>query len=410
MDRNSRRAKVAANILIASDNGTDAELIERLLKIEFRDVQTSTDPGAVAADFDRLQPNVLLLAYDSLEKAERQNLGLFRQSQEIHQVPHRTILLCHKDEVQRAYELCRDAIFDDYILFWPLSSDGPRLPMAVHQALRGLVVSGTGGLSPKEFALQVRQLADLEAMFKQRMAMGDGHIESTGRAIAQAEHDISAALTGFSRRLAQGDLSCLVRERNTEALQQAFNHLKQEAIEAPLQVVASSVEPLKRWVDEFRQASAPHLESIVSLNSFMESSQPKILVVDDDLFQLKIVGLLLKDECYQVMNASSGIETLNILHKFVPDLILMDLTMPDMDGLEIIRRLKGMDRFSRIPIIMTTSNCEEKAVANCMKAGAIDFIVKPLTREILLGKIANVLGDDKSAPETPEFDLAKSDF
>ena len=238
------------------------------------------------------------------------------------------------------------------------------------------------------------------------MTQGDKHIETTGRAISQAEHEIDAAFAGFSWRLTQGELSGLVEVRNTRALELAFDRLKQEYIATPLQAVAESVQPLKRWADEFRQASLPHLESIRTLNAMAERVQPMVMMVDDDVFQHITVSRLLKDEGYRLVFVTSGIEALNMLRKIHPDLILMDLSMPDMDGLEVVRRMKGVVRFANIPIIMITGKSEENVVTESMKVGAIDFMVKPFGREALIEKIAKVLGIKEPPPSLPDLKVS----
>lgn len=404
--------RLSATIFIVSDSMAAAALVQQLLKAEFENALTSTNQDEAGVDFDRHRPDVLVLAFDSIEKSERHNLGLYRQSKEIRRHTHRTIILCNKDEVQRAYQLCRDEIFDDYVLFWPLAQDASRLPMAVHHALRELVASKEDLPRPTEFASQLRNLEELETLLKQQMAKGDKYIESTGRTIAQAEMDIAKAVAGFSRSLAQGDLSRLVEARNAKALQQAFDRLTQESIEAPLHTVADIVQPLREWSDELKQASAPHLESMRSLCTQAEHAKPTVMVVDDDEFQHKIVSRLVKGEGYHLVFASSGIEALNMLHKIQADLILMDLSMPDMDGLEVTRRVKGVVRFARIPIIMITGNSEENIVTDCLNAGAVDFMVKPFFRETLIAKIAKVLGPEmtKSQSVVPMSDLNQSDF
>ena len=120
-----------ARILIATDNATDGNLVRRLLSIEFDNVTVSAYADRHLADFERCKPEVLVLAFDSLEKAERYYLGLYRLSTVVHALPHRTLILCDQDDLKQGFELCKKQHFDDYILFWPLTHDAPRLPMAV---------------------------------------------------------------------------------------------------------------------------------------------------------------------------------------------------------------------------------------------------------------------------------------
>jgi CheY-like chemotaxis protein len=95
-----------------------------------------------------------------------------------------------------------------------------------------------------------------------------------------------------------------------------------------------------------------------------------------------------------------------MLRKIHPDLILMDLSMPDMDGLEVVRRMKGVVRFANIPIIMITGKSEENVVTESMKVGAIDFMVKPFGREALIEKIAKVLGIKEPPPSLPDLKVS----
>ena len=118
-----------ARILIATDIATDAELVAEVLNKEFNHIVVSTNPDAAAGDFVRHQPDVLVLAFNELEKSERYYLSLYRLCPEVNRHPHRTVILCNKDEVKRAYELCMKDLFDDYILFWPMTYDSSRLNM-----------------------------------------------------------------------------------------------------------------------------------------------------------------------------------------------------------------------------------------------------------------------------------------
>lgn len=400
----------SAPILVASDSSPDANLVKNLLAEEFAKVVTSTQPEKSVEDFEEHQPKVLVLAFGVLEKAEAYYLGLFRRGGELHRQPHRTIILCNKEEVRRVYERCRAGIFDDYVLFWPLTNDAPRLPMAVHHALREVTQAAGGGPEAKTLAPQLHSLAELDALLQRGMAEGDLRLEETARIIAQARQDIGLALHGFSRHMVEGGLAGLVDVRNAPALEQAFDRLHHDSIEGPLHAVAESVQPLKHLAGEFRQASAPHLEALRTLQVLTEPARPTLLVVDDDPFQHKLVGRLLKDLDLRLVFAASGLEALNLLRKVQPDLILMDYSMPEMDGLEVTRRIKGMARFAPIPIIMITGNSEEHVVTESLQAGANDFMVKPLGAAALTAKISKLLGSDTGIPSKAWQDLNQSDF
>jgi CheY-like chemotaxis protein len=370
---------LAAVIMIVTDNVTDAELIRKHLGVEFEKVVISTDPDKAVEDFEQHRPNVLMLAFNSLEKSERYYLELFRRSRKIHTQPHRTVILCSKDEVKHVYELCKKELFDDYILFWPMTHDTTRLPMAVHHALRELAAASSGGPSAAEFAAQARRLAELETMLERQMAQGGQQIEATSRAMAQAEQKIGAALDGFSRQLVQDDLRAEI------------GRLKREEVQDQLRAAAETVKPLRQWVQDFRQEYAPHLESVRALGAMAGRVQPVVLVVDDDEFQQKIAGKILEERHYHPVFAAGGIDALKVLRKTRPDMILMDVMMPDMGGLEVLRYIKSAPQLADIPIVMLTGQSDKSVVVESIKAGAAGFVVKPYDRDTLLGKVAQVL-------------------
>ncbi|HEU0234332.1 MAG TPA: response regulator [Gallionella sp.] len=381
----------AAIILIATDNVTDAGLIQKHLKVEFENVFTSTDPDKSVADFELHRPSVLILAFNSLEKSERYYLELYRRSSKIHLHPHRTVILCNKDEVKRVYDLCKKELFDDYILFWPMTHDTMRLPMAVQHALRELAATKLDGPSVAEFAAQARRLAELETMLNRQMARGGQHIELTSQAMAQAEQKIGAALDGFSKRLIQDDLAGGYTVKKGEDLKSEINRLKHDEVQQYFRAAAESVKPLKQWAHDFKQEYAPQLESVRALNAMAGRVQPIVLVVDDDEFQHKIIGRILEDQNYHLVFASGGTEALRVLRKTRPAVILMDVMMPDMNGLEVVRYMKSAPQLADIPIIMTTGKSGKDIVIESLKAGATSFVVKPFDRNILFDKVAQAL-------------------
>jgi len=123
-------------VLVASDTTEDAHLVQRQLKAHFSHVQVSTDAGSCLEDFERHAPEVLVLAFDRLDKARRYYHGLYRLGGGLPQRPHRTVILCSQDDVHAVFDLCKQACFDDYVLYWPHSQDGLRLVMSVWNAGR----------------------------------------------------------------------------------------------------------------------------------------------------------------------------------------------------------------------------------------------------------------------------------
>lgn len=111
----------------------------------------------------------------------------------------------------------------------------------------------------------------------------------------------------------------------------------------------------------------------------------KILVVDDELDALELIEFNLKAAGYEVVTAKDGLEALNKARSAVPDLIILDLMLPEMDGLEVCKTLRREDKTARIPIIMLTAKTAEIDRVLGLELGADDYVTKPFSpRELVL--------------------------
>ena len=111
-----------------------------------------------------------------------------------------------------------------------------------------------------------------------------------------------------------------------------------------------------------------------------------ILVVDDDKANLMIAQKLLIEE-YRVAAVNSGQLAIHYLGKNTPDLILLDIQMPEMDGFEVMRRIQQNSEWCRIPVIFLTADRSEKTEEACFKMGAVDYIGKPFVPAIMLQRV-----------------------
>lgn len=115
-----------------------------------------------------------------------------------------------------------------------------------------------------------------------------------------------------------------------------------------------------------------------------------ILVVDDDKMNLVIAKDLLEPQ-YEVACAISGSEALKYLEDNTPNMILLDLHMPGMSGLEVLEKLHAMDRARDIPVIFLTADTKKETEVEIFKAGAMDYIQKPFTAEVVLHRVSRIL-------------------
>lgn len=124
----------------------------------------------------------------------------------------------------------------------------------------------------------------------------------------------------------------------------------------------------------------------------------KILIVDDDLDTLRLVGLMLQHQGYRINAASSGIQAISMSQTDKPDLILLDIMMPEMDGYEVARKLRSDTNTSSIPIIMFTAKTQVDDKVAGFEAGADDYLTKPTQPRELFAHVKAVLARGKKPP------------
>jgi len=118
-----------------------------------------------------------------------------------------------------------------------------------------------------------------------------------------------------------------------------------------------------------------------------EVAVKKILVVDDEPDVASLLTLMLKSQGYAVINAADGQETLEKARGENPDLILLDVMLPKMDGYKVARMLKFDENYSHIPIIMLTAKIQERDKATGLEMGVNDYMTKPFDTAVLLARV-----------------------
>jgi DNA-binding response OmpR family regulator len=123
-----------------------------------------------------------------------------------------------------------------------------------------------------------------------------------------------------------------------------------------------------------------------------DASRRRVLVVDDEPRMVRFIRLNLEQDGFEVVEAQTGMEALNQIRNTMPDLVLLDVMLPDIDGLEILRMIR---EFSPVPILMVTAKGEEDDRVRGLERGADDYITKPFSPRELASRIRAVLRRDE---------------
>ena len=128
------------------------------------------------------------------------------------------------------------------------------------------------------------------------------------------------------------------------------------------------------------------------VTDYTTANNPLILIVDDIPKNLQVLSNILNTEGYQIAFASNGKESLVVLETTTPDLILLDIMMPELDGFQVCKALKADERLKDIPIIFITGKAEADDIVTGLNLGAVDYITKPFNATELLSRVKNSSG------------------
>jgi signal transduction histidine kinase len=137
----------------------------------------------------------------------------------------------------------------------------------------------------------------------------------------------------------------------------------------------------------FRSKSKCRWSQFLVIIPFDMVSRRKIFIIDDDEHTINILNYVLETKDYELRHSLSGDDGLREMESYCPDLILLDIRMPGIDGFEVVQRLKQDKRFAGIPVIFITASNETAELVKGFNAGAVDFITKPINRAELLARV-----------------------
>jgi len=141
----------------------------------------------------------------------------------------------------------------------------------------------------------------------------------------------------------------------------------------------------------------------------MESVRKKIIIVDDNVSYLSMVRNLLKS-MYEVYPAPSAERLFAVMEKLIPDLVLLDVNMPEMNGFEAIEIMKKTPRYKDIPVIFLTAKDDEDSASKGLELGAAEYITKPIFGTLLFKRIKNVLLIEQQKKELQACQAALNDL
>jgi CheY-like chemotaxis protein len=124
-----------------------------------------------------------------------------------------------------------------------------------------------------------------------------------------------------------------------------------------------------------------------------------ILVVDDEPVNVLLLSKILQIHKYSVLTAGSGTEALQIMQQVIPDLVLLDLLMPRINGFEVLAHIKNSDILNTVPVIIVSALNDSENKEKAYKAGAVAYLTKPVSTKLILSIVDDILNENNSGSD-----------
>jgi CheY-like chemotaxis protein len=385
------RRRGAARVLVASDNAADLEQIVDLLKADHPQVAGSLDPAHAVADFETLLPQVVVLAFKQIQKSDGYLLSLYRHSHVANSHLHRTVLLCSQAEARPAYELCKKGCYDDYVLYWPMAQDGLRLSLSVWNEAQE-VLGAAARPSPHNLAAAyARQVEGVQTFFEQEVAEGHRFSDTATGALDQVQVAVGAAIDDFQERVTRPAAGAPPTVRDAAAFARELERLRHDGVGRAFREGSKAFDEAAAWPVRARGRLESMATRVRALARSFSPPRGTLMIVEDDEVQRELIAAALHDSGFELMMLSDGASLIGAIRRKKPDMILMDIHLPDLDGVTLTRMITGLPRLAGVPVLMLTGAASRESLAKSVEAGAVGYIVKPFTRDTLLKHIGRFL-------------------
>lgn len=366
-------------VLLLTNNKSDADDILDLLKTLDIEVAVALDNETAVQAFEKHHPQLLLCARESVRDNEHLYLDLHRNCAQLYAIPHQTILLCKINEAKIAYELCRRGIFSDYVVDKP-RHDVFRLRLSVEQMLANFELTQQQRQMGREFSSAGNKAKSLVNSVEKVRDKGQSIGKDSATKLQTLSDNVMQEMTNILSQLKPNDIVGLSKALNPEKLQNMITLAAQD--------VNNNIKSLNKALDA---ACGGHSTALDDLLASIKPVPATIVVIDDNKAFAKVIGDILSEEGYRVLLSNDARHGIGTVAQQDPDLILMDINMPGMDGLQATRTIKSNSRLKDIPIIILSGKGNRELVSQVKKTGANGFITKPTKAPVILDKVAKML-------------------
>ncbi len=367
---------MAYRLLLVADDEHNIEEVVSYLRANDVVLSSTSNPETGLRLFEKIRPDILCLGFRNIASATVYKRKLPHK-------PHlfQTILMCQTSERANAANLVIEKVFDDYFLFKPIY-DLNRLRVCIQHALS------------RRAALQ--KLRTYKAKFSQSSHILDQALSGRSRLKSDSmqSHEQMVRQAGetfdeFKNSMTGPELKEVIKVLDAKKIDQHFNHFKEKELGG---IFANFKSDLFGSFDKGFEGVIEQAREASRLENDNKRRRPySVLIVEDDPYGLELVDAMLSVEGFKTNQARNAGEAAARVSKHKPDLILMDMRLPGMSGLELTQKFHEQPATKDIPIMLLSAHISEEVVLQACKLGVKDVIAKPIKRKELLERVAKTL-------------------
>jgi len=401
MTKKSHLACRNPKVIMIYENEEDVLGAASIIAEQVEEYRTILVNSEIGDKVKNLKPSVILFALTTVQK----NIELYTNliSDKFLDYPHYSILLCKNRESGAAFRCCIKDIFDNYFVYQPLYEKF-RLKMIVHSGLLiSQATSHYSGLQEEQLeniGQELASLIDKSSECKQSLlgsiAICKQSLNEPQDLVVHKEFDTNLSSEKLMEKINKTHVAPLLAELE-ENIKSSLDSMIQQLLskQVGIEVLEAKLADLSRVLPPDQQAvSAALSESsiLASKNEPVEAEQSKkILVVEDNqIYRDMLVKVLIKEK-FQVDEAEDGLNALKKIRNTHYDLVLMDLFMPNLDGINTTIQIKSVSGGKELPIIALTGNKNKELIKTWAEQGLKGYILKPSTRNEILEAVNKVI-------------------
>lgn len=366
------------SVLLITNDKAPLETIIRLIKRHFSSFYVVAGPEQAVDAINTKAIDVVLFGFGSVQEAEVCFLHMIRNDRTIEDKIAATIVLCNKEEVQNAFNICNKDIFNDYYICKPLYD--PHHILLRLRTMRRLLSNGSLKKS-KSMSLE-----EVCSYFDQVASSGKELMDLNQESLERLMTTVSFSMEAIKEKMLKAQpnnpnicatsVNAIIDEHASQTLMPKLENEKQQA-----------KEQVGSLLNDLVASSENHKSSI---QHEIKQSQPpavSIMVVEDEEKDLMQIATHLEESGFTPNVSTCATQALQMMEQCQPRIILIDLTLPDMSALHVISRIQNHPKLQNTKIMALAKKGDKDKVMDAVKMGISEVMIKPIDKDLLMYKI-----------------------